>query len=299
MEAARAFSPGHVTGFFSIHPHEDPLRHGSTGAGFSLSIGMTTTVTRTKGDEIWLNDEPLDGAVVSQSVLRLYRQVVGSNQAWTIRHSTALPIGCGFGTSGAGALSLVLALNAADGQPLAPLDAAALAHRAELEAGTGLGTVLGETFGGFEVRTVAGAPGTGRVTQLPLPPDLRAAFLVFGPRATPALLGDESVRRAVSREGETLRQKLLDQPGVDHFLRLSHSFSRQAGLVSDRLRHLQDRLATEGVCAPMLMFGDGLFTLVESHTLNGVLDLFRRLAPSARVFDSGLDRQGGRTLGHH
>jgi len=46
----------------------------------------------------------------------------------------------------------------------------------------------------------------------------------------------------------------------------------------------------------MLMFGDGLFTLVESPTFDSVLNLFRRLAPGARVFGSGLDLQGGRTL---
>jgi hypothetical protein len=62
------------------------------------------------------------------------------------------------------------------------------------------------------------------------------------------------------------------------------------------LAALQDRLAAEGLVAPMLMFGDGLFTLVDLPTLDSVLDLFRRLAPDARVFGSALDRQGGRNL---
>jgi len=172
-----------------------------------------------------------------------------------------------------------------------------LAHRAELECGTGLGTVLGQSFGGFEVRTEPGAPGTGQVTNLDCPADLRAVFLVFGPLATPAMLGDPSVVRAISREGESLRQCLLDDPGVGRFLTLSKSFGRQAGLVNSRLMGLQDQLAIAGVTAPMLMFGDGLFSLVESRSFDTVLDLFRRLAPGARVFGSSLDRQGGRTLG--
>jgi pantoate kinase len=228
--------------------------------------------------------------------LRLFRDQTGHSQPYTVLHETRLPIGCGFGTSGAGALSLVLALNQVAGSPLGRLDAAALAHRAELEIGTGLGTVLGETFGGFEVRTEAGAPGTGRVTNLPYSDSLKAVFLVFGPLATPKMLGDPAVSAAISREGESLRQRLLDDPGVGPFLSLSRNFGRQACLVNSRLAGLQDQLAAQGLTAPMLMFGDGLFTLVETASFETTLDLFRRLAPGARVFGSGLDRQGGRTL---
>lgn len=298
MEAARAFSPGHVTGFFSIHPHEDALHHGSTGAGFSLTEGTTTSISPSPADEVWMNGDPLEGAPVSRAVLRLFGHATGDSRFWRVDHQSLLPIGCGFGTSGAGALSLALALNEAHDSPLSRLEAAALAHRAELESGTGLGTVLGETFGGFEVRTSPGAPGTGTVVNLPFSDGLRAAFLVYGPLATPKLLGDPNVARAISREGESLRQRLLDQPGVEPFLSLSLCFGRQAGLVNPRLSALQDQLAAHGVTAPMLMFGDGLFTLVESHTLEAVLSLFRRLAPGARVFGSGLDRQGGRTVAH-
>ena len=296
MDSARAFSPGHVTGFFSIHPHTDPLKHGSTGAGFSLAEGTVTTLIPAPEDRVLMNGVDLEGAPVSRAVLRLFREEIGQSGPWMVDHRTILPIGCGFGTSGAGALSLALALNEAGGSPLPHLKAAALAHRAELQIGTGLGTVLGEAFGGFEVRTQAGAPGTGKVVNLPFPDDLKAVFLVFGPVATPKMLGDPVVAQAISREGESLRQRLLDKPGIAEFLELSQCFSRQAGLVTPRLLVLQDQLATHGLTAPMLMFGDGLFTLVESHTFEEVLDLFQRLAPDARVFGSGLDRQGGRTL---
>ena len=299
MDVACAFSPGHVTGFFSIHPHENPLRHGSTGAGFSLSEGTVTTLRSAGSDQVYMNGNRLDGAPVSRAVLRLFREATGSTRTWEVFHETSLPIGCGFGTSGAGALSLALALDAAEGAPLGRTGSAILAHRAELEVGTGLGTVLGETYGGFEVRTEPGAPGTGKVVNLPYEDDLRAAFLVFGPRATPTLLGDNRVRAAVSREGETLRQRLLDRPGIREFLDLSWNFGRQAGLVPPRLAAIQDQLAAVGTVAPMLMFGDGLFTLVESFKFEPLLDLFRRLAPGARVFGSGLDRQGGRTLVRH
>lgn len=293
MVSVSAFAPGHVTGFFSVHPHDDPHRHGSTGAGFSLAEGTLTAVTEGE-DVIRMNGQPFDG-VTSRAVLDLFRER-GLEGTWSVSHETPLPIGCGFGTSGAGALSLALALNELLPKPLERLEAAAVAHLAELRAGTGLGTVIGQTYGGFEVRTLAGAPGTGQVTNLPYD-GYKAVFAVFGPLATPRLLADERVKLAVSREGEALRQRLLDQPSLPKFLELSFGFGRGAGLVSPRLAAIQDELRTEGVVAPMLMFGDGLFTAVEIPTFDRVLDLFRRLAP-ARVFGSDLG-QGGRFLVRH
>ena len=242
-----------------------------------------------------MNGLPYDGAT-SRAVLQLFRER-GLAGRWTAAHETSLPIGCGFGTSGAGALSLALALNELLPVPLPRLEAAAVAHLAELRAGTGLGTVIGQTYGGFEVRTRAGAPGTGEVAELPFERH-HAVFAVYGPLETPKLLADEDVKRAVSREGEHRRAELLARPSLDRFLDLSLEFGRQAGLVSPRLALIQDDLLREGWTAPMLMFGDGLFTAVESPTFETALDAFRRLAPGARVFGSALG-QGGRVLVRH
>ena len=90
MDAARAFSPGHVTGFFSIHPHENPLRHGSTGAGFSLSEGTTTVIRPAAEDEVKINGTPQE-APVSRSVLRLFRERTGTSSSWLVLHETTLP----------------------------------------------------------------------------------------------------------------------------------------------------------------------------------------------------------------
>jgi pantoate kinase len=295
MVSVSAFAPGHVTGFFSVHPHDDPLRHGSTGAGFSVTEGTVTTVSASDRDLLLMNGQPFDG-VTSRAVLEMFRER-GLTGYWTVAHETSLPIGCGFGTSGAGALSLSLALNELLPSKLAHLDAAAIAHLAEIRAGTGLGTVIGQTYGGFEVRTKAGAPGTGEVVNLPYE-GYRAVFAVFGPIETPRLLGDPEVKRAVSREGENLRHQLLEAPSLSHFLELSLNFGRKSGLVSPRLAAIQDALLSEGFTAPMLMFGDGLFTAVENPTFETALAAFRRLAPGAKVFGSDLG-QGGRFLVRH
>ena len=48
-KTAHAFVPGHITGLFRIHDgHENPLYRGSTGAGFSVSVGTQTSVRITE-----------------------------------------------------------------------------------------------------------------------------------------------------------------------------------------------------------------------------------------------------------
>ncbi|MEM3755191.1 MAG: GHMP kinase, partial [Candidatus Bathyarchaeia archaeon] len=59
----------------------------------------------------------------------------------TIKHDIGVPIGAGFGTSGAGALTTCLALSKAFGLNLSINDLGMIAHRAEIECKTGLGTV--------------------------------------------------------------------------------------------------------------------------------------------------------------
>ena len=43
------FAPAHITGFFEILDHKEPLEKGSRGAGIALDKGVTTTVEITEG----------------------------------------------------------------------------------------------------------------------------------------------------------------------------------------------------------------------------------------------------------
>ena len=295
MQSSRAFSPGHVTGFFSIRPHAEPLRHGSLGAGFSVAWGVTTTVGSLGSDEVTLNHETLSDAPVSRAVLRLFRSHTGWKQPVTIAHETDLPVGCGFGTSGAAALSLALALNELAITGLSRDVCGELAHLAEIECGTGLGTVLGESHGGFKASLEPGAPGTGKVQPLPSPAGLTSVFLVLGPLATSGMLKNPKIREAVNREGEVLRMTLLEDPRWSEFLRLSEHFGRQTQLVGPHLAGIQKRLAQSGLTSPMLMFGNGLFTLVEKTAAAAAVDAYSQIG-EGRVFSCELDPKGARLI---
>src|SRR3989442_6776583 len=130
-----AFSPCQITGFFRIHDgFQDANLIGSSGTGICVEQGVTTHVrlnpSSHRKDSILLNGKPLARPVVSRVVLRKFREKVGTFSA-KVAHSTELPVGCGYGTSGAGALSLALAINESLGQPLKKLEAAQVAHAAK------------------------------------------------------------------------------------------------------------------------------------------------------------------------
>ncbi|MGD8506579.1 MAG: GHMP kinase, partial [Candidatus Bathyarchaeota archaeon] len=197
MKEAKAFSPGHITGFFQIcDQQEDPLQIGSRGAGVSIARGTATRVrvenSAKTSVKIMINGEVTDSASVSEHVANAFLSLNGEHSKVLVEHDVELPIGCGYGSSGAGAISLAFALNEAFNNRLSRLEAAQLAHVAEVECGTGLGTVVAEAAGGLEIRARSGAPGVGEMQSIPISEDYVAACLSFGPLSTSRILKDES-----------------------------------------------------------------------------------------------------------
>lgn len=166
MREASAFSPGHLTGFFQICDEpDDPLLKGATGAGFSIPLGVHTKVEAEPAVRssitISINGETTHTAVVSENVARRMLSALDRPHKVRVEHEVQIPVGAGFGSSGGGALSLALAMNEALGLGLSVIEAARVAHVAEIECRTGLGTVLAELTGGFGVTVRPGAPGIG------------------------------------------------------------------------------------------------------------------------------------------
>jgi pantoate kinase len=296
---ASAFAPGHITGFFEIDDSDpDPLQRGSRGAGFSLLAGVVTSVHRDRSAApectISLNGEVNNAAPVSRRVVELFYQATGLTPgALTIEHLISVPEGAGFGSSGAGALSLALALDAAHGSPIGEVEAARLAHRAEIDCRTGLGTVLGSTVGGLEIRTRAGAPGTGEVVSFPVNAGLIVFCVVFGPLSTAAALADPKVRSHIN----ALTRALLDAPTVPRFLALSREFSEKTGLGTPRLRRLLGECDRRGITAAMTMFGEALFTIATENQRPLLSEIaICAEAEGASIFESAVSPDGGKVI---
>ncbi len=275
----------------------DPLRTGSRGAGFSIDRGVTTQVHVEGSDklkaEITINGKPAD-ARTSRRVLELYAERLGPFSA-RVSHKVAMPIGAGFGTSGAGALSLSLALNEALNAGLSRIEAAQLAHIAEVLCKTGLGTVLAELFGGFEIRVEAGAPGIGRIVRIPFVNSYKVICASFEPLSTEVMLSKPSLLRAVCRTGRECLEKLLAEPSIERFVNLSRTFAEGIGLLRGSLKSIVRALNEQGISSSAAMFGTSLFAFVDEDRVADAIRILEKMRPEHMVI-CDLEPDGARTL---
>jgi pantoate kinase len=274
---ATAFSPCSITGFFRIHDRfRDPLRIGSTGAAVTLSKGVTTRVTVREAQKTriiaTLNNKSLPTTSVSYCVARGFIRRDTRRLHVRVSHDCELPVGCGYGTSGAGALSLAFALNEAMGLSLSHVEAAQIAHAAEVACKTGLGTVASAFTGGLTIRKVAGAPGKGKVLKIILPSSLKLITASFGPISTRKLLQKSPFKNRVNTCADQLLAKMEQKKSSVNFVSLSKRFANCLGLMSQRLTRSVTSLDSIGLTSSMAMLGESLFSIVQ-----------RESVPSARM----------------
>jgi pantoate kinase len=277
---ARAFSPGHVTGFFEIPQSLDgnPLHRGSRGAGFSINAGISTTayIYEGNGSRVLINGKAAKArdAEVSQWVIDQYLQGADRPYFVKVEHEIDIPVGFGLGSSGAAALSLSYALNEASGSKLGRAEAAQLAHRAEIACRTGLGTVIAEYSGGFEMRRAAGAPGIGTVDSIPLH-GYKAIILCMAPISTKSFLAGRMSE--INGLGGRMMERLAESRDVDEFLSMSFQFAQTLGLTEGLCKAPLQALATGGFSASVALFGQTVFTLVpegRAEEAAGILSTF-------------------------
>ena len=184
-------------------------------------------------------------------------------------------MGCGYGTSGAGALSLSLALNEALGSNLTQLEAAQIAHKAEVKNRTGLGTVTSAFYGGLLLRTKPGAPGFAEFRKIDPPPTLRVVSGSFGPISTRGVLASAGLRRRINHCGKGLVSLQLSSPETGTFLKLSQRFAECLGLISPRLLETISKMQRKKLVSSMMMIGESTFTLVQRDLVPGARAVLR------------------------
>src|SRR2546426_12426156 len=168
-----AFAPGHITAFFVGYDDLNPYRKGSRGAGLCTTLGIHTIARaredRTQSIEVFINDEPAK----ADASTRAAKLLIGSSRYEVkVLQKQQLPSMQGFGMSGAGALSTVLALNEALELGKSREDLVGLAHRSDVESGTGLGDVMPQATGGMDLREKPGAPPYGVVRKFDVEAEL-------------------------------------------------------------------------------------------------------------------------------
>jgi pantoate kinase len=249
-DVAQAFVPGHVTGFFTVDRADDPTVAGSRGAGVALADGVTVTVRETADPAVWLDGESVEIEAVSR-----VRSALAADVA--VRGETDLPVGAGFGVSGAMALGTAIATNALLDRALSERELVTIAHGAEVQAGTGLGDVVAQARGGMPIRLEPGGPHENEMDGIPARP--RIEVLCLGELPTDEVLADAGDR--LTDAGEAALSRLVARPTAGEFMRASRQFSRESGLLTDAVRDVVESVTDAGGEAAMAMLGETVFAL--------------------------------------
>ena len=247
---ATAFVPGHVTGFFSAHRTDDPVTTGSRGGGLTLSDGVRVRVTPSQTTRV-----DLDGERVGMAPVEHVLDAFGVSARVTIE--SELPVGSGFGVSGAAALGTAFASNTVFEGEWSENELVELAHVAEVDSGTGLGDVVSQARGGVPIRIEPGAPGHGVLDGVPT--SSRVEYVTFGELSTAEVIEGDTSR--LSRAGERALGELCERPTLPHLLRLSRRFAREAGLLVPEVETAIAAVADAGGEAAMAMLGRSVFAL--------------------------------------
>ena len=248
QESAQAFVPGHVTGFFSAYPHDDPERAGSRGGGVTLTDGVSVTVKQAAETSVSLNGKPLAVEAVTEVLAAL-------GATARVRAETPLPLGAGFGVSGAMALGTALAANDVFGCDRSENELVTVAHAADVRAGSGLGDVVAQARGGVPIRLEPGGPAHNRLDGVPA--SARVEYLVLGELSTEDVLSGDTEQ--LSLAGEEALSTLVARPTMAVFMRASRQFAREAGLLTPDVEAVISNVERAGGAASMAMLGETVF----------------------------------------
>jgi len=258
-DQAVAFVPGHISGFFTVDRDEDdPTRTGSRGAGLALTEGVTVTVRRADERAVYLDGTSIEMGAVDRVLDALEATV-------RVTGETDLPVGSGFGVSGAMALGTVLATNEVYDRRLSENELVTIAHGAEVQAGTGLGDVVAQARGGFPVRLEPGAPAHGAMDGIPARRELE--YVTFGELSTEEVLSGDTGE--LTEAGRQALSALVAEPTLESFMHASRTFARETALLTPRLREAIQDVTEAGGEASMAMLGETVFALDDGLSAAG------------------------------
>ena len=267
MTQAKAFAPGNLSCVFKIIPHPEATKMHSLGMGFTITEGVIVTIFRHSNQTaVHFNDSAIHFPTVASVVQKLTPQPI------RVEIESPLPLGCGFGLSGAASLATAYALNALLGLGKSEEELAMIAHVAEVENRTGLGDVCAQYHGGCLVKLKVGYPLAAERLPIPAQP---IYYRYFSSIQTKTILASTERRERINKAAdETLQalEKLTKSDTVDFnaCIRLSKQFSLNSGLLEDtRVQETIREIEETGGVASMIMLGNAVFS---THPFEGATE---------------------------
>jgi len=294
--------PHRISGFFEIVdeengiPIKNPERIGSRGAGFNVSgIGETViTCKKLEKEEesqcsIYINEEKLDKkAETTYFIYDYIRKLIDFPINIKIEHFFDLPVGCGYGASGSGALGTIFGLNKLLNLKLTTLESGRIAHIAEVVNKTGLGTVCGQLGGGLCVLKEPGYPCN--YERLKSPEDLLVICGSFGMIQTKSILSNKKLSSSIKKAGKFALNKLLLEPNYENFVKTSFEFVEKTAIMKvlnlEKTSDLiNDLLKLDIIGASMNQLGRSVYAFCERRKEKKVFEVYNTYKPEIKIFE--------------
>lgn len=258
MNSSKAFAPANISCIFKIYKHKNPRWMGSYGVGFTLNEGVIADVSIAKRSEIVFNNKSISFPTVKSVVGRLTKEKV------KVYINTKLPLGCGFGLSGASALATSYAINNLLDLKRPYKELAIISHTAEVENKTGLGDVVNQFYGGFCLKLKPSSYFA--VKKLPID-DINVYCRYFGKISTKSIVSNPLLRKKINEAATTALkkvQKLIKNKNSVIFggiIRISKKFAVDSSLLknSDTIKTIENIEKNNGN-ASMIMLGNAVFS---------------------------------------
>lgn len=309
QERAKAFAPAGISSFFEIcdttkkgRPISKPDRIGARGGGFVVEKGVLTEISLHRAAKTsiraFINGRLATEAETTKTVARTLLERTDEKYDVRIEHKIEVPVGAGFGSSAAGALSTALALSKALDLNCTYNELGKIAHAAEVKCKTGLGTVGAIMLGGCIITVEPGAPSIALIDRIPIPHDYAIVAGVLDGIRTKDVLASTERRLAVNAEGRKTLANILANPSLENFLVRCLEFAERTGFMTERLRKLVKLAQKAGaIGASQNMVGEAIHAVTTLENVERVVQAFKHVLPEEKIVVTKIDFQGARLVG--
>ncbi|MHA1804294.1 MAG: pantoate kinase [Promethearchaeota archaeon] len=285
--------PHRISGFFEIvDVHEngtkitDPIKLGSRGAGFNLNaVGRTRIEVEELSREeettceIYINNNLInENAETTFFIFNHLKERMLFPVNIKIFHEFDLPVGCGYGASGSGALGSVHGLNELLKLNLTHFECGQIAHVAEVVNKTGLGTVCGMIARGLSILKEPGYPCVFETIKVPN--NINVICGTFGKIATKSILSDPQLSKRIKKAGQLALKKLLQSPTIKTFIECSIEFVKNTHILehlnlSETKALMEELNELDIMGASMNQLGRSVYAICHEDDKNSVINTFK------------------------
>lgn len=254
---------------------------GSVGVGCTVDKNVEVTVEESSFNKVIFDKATINFPTVHTVVEALATVPV------KVSIKSFLPLGYGFGISSASALATAFALNKLLNLEKGKLELAKIAHIAEIQNYTGLGSVATQITGGFLVKNKPGIPASsevGSVDAYNLPFVGKKLYAVIIDRLeTPTVLHDAKKLKKINEFATDALGKIKTAKDItlEEVIDISYLCAKKSQLLKNKENQIINKIRKSGGHATMSMLG---YVVLSTIKLDKITDyLVKELVISDKI----------------